>query len=119
MRYPETVIEYYEDGTKLVSYSGELGEVETETLYNADGSVASVTRYVYETFEDGNWKRITVYKDDVMICDTEYVMDEEMGWSRKFMETEYHEDGSKTVFEYDENEEVVSESRYDAAGNAI
>ena len=119
MRYPETVIAYYEDGTKLVSYSGELGEVETETLYNADGSVASVTRYVYETFEDGNWKRITVYKDDVMICDTEYVMDEEMGWSRKFMETEYHEDGSKTVFEYDENEEVVSEIRYDAAGNEI
>jgi len=32
---------------------------------------------------------------------------------------EYHDDGSKTVTEYDENDNVISETKYDAAGNIV
>lgn len=115
--YPENVIEYYEDGSRLVIFNGTNSEPETETLYNADGSVAWVRSYKYEYFEDGNWKRILVYQDDVLIRDTQYAMGEE--WSRKASVTEYHEDGTRTVWEYDENEEIVSEKNYDADGNEI
>lgn len=106
-RYPEVTIEYYEDGTKLVSKFGENTEVETETMYNADDTVAYVRTYIYETFEDGNWKSIKVYEDDELIKESEYAMDEEYGWSYKAKETVYHEDGT-TVYEYDKDGNVIS-----------
>ena len=118
-RYAETYIEYYEDGSKLVIFNGTNGEPETETLYNADGSVASVRSYLYEYFEDGNWKRIQVYQDDKLISDTEYVMDAENIFSLMATKTEYHEDGTKTVYQYDEYEDVASEKNYDVDGNEI
>ena len=43
MRFPKTSVNYYEDGTKLVTEYGETGEIETETLYDADGTVISVS----------------------------------------------------------------------------
>ena len=117
--YAETVIDYFEDGSKLVTFTGAHTQVETETWYNADGSVASVTSYAYEFFDDGNYKRIQVYEDDVLVTDTEYVMDAEGFFSMKSLKTEYHADGTKTVYEYDEYEEVISEKTYDAEGNEI
>lgn len=119
MRYPETIIDYFEDGTKLVTFNGSNGEPETETLYHADGTVNTVTRYVYETFEDGNWKQIQVYENDCLVRDTQYVQDEEFGFSMKSSMTEYHADGTYTVSEFDENEEVISETTFDANGNAL
>lgn len=118
-RYPENVIEYYDDGSKLVIFNGPNTEPETETMYDADGSVSSVRRYVYETFDNGNWKRIQVYQDDVLVLDTEYVMDADNSWSRKAAMTEYLDDGTKIIIEYDENEEIISQKQYDADGNEI
>lgn len=118
-RYPENVIEYYEDGSKLVRFNGTNTKPELETMYNADGSVSYVRRYVYETFENGNWKRIQVYQNDALLFDTEYVMDAENIWSRKAIMTEYLDDGTKIIFEYDENEEVIRQKQYDADGNEI
>lgn len=48
MRYPATIVEYYEDGSKLVTENGTDGNPEKETLYNADGTVESVTTYTDE-----------------------------------------------------------------------
>lgn len=118
-RYPQTVIEYYEYGSKLVTFNGTNTKPETETLYNADGSVSCVHRYSYEYFEDGNLMRIQVYQDDTLIRDTGYAMDADNMWSYKATETEYHEDGTRTVYSFNEYEEVISEKNYDANGSEI
>ena len=119
MRYAETIIEYYEDGTKLVQVNGENGELAMETLYNADSSEIYTRTYAYETFEDGNWKSIKVYQDDKLVQDTQYVMEEGEDWSHKDTETTYHEDGTYTVITFDASEEAVSEITFDANGNVI
>lgn len=117
-RYPEQTIEYYEDGTKQVSEYGKNTMVAREIFYNADGSVGYENTYVYETFEDGNWSRIQILKDGKLSVDQEYAVSED-GWSYKIKETEYFEDGSYSVTEYDEWDEVVSVTVYDTSGNVV
>jgi len=117
-RYPETMVEYYEDGTKLVSrYEGD-GMLAVETTYAADGSVEKELRYVYEYDDQGNWSSIQVYDGQRLFRDTRYALDED-GWSYKASETEYREDGGRTVKEFNEYDELVSQTDYDAAGNKI
>ena len=118
-RYPENEVEYYEDGSRLERFNGTNTEPELETVYNADGSVSHVRRYVYELFDNGNWKRIQVYQNEVLMFDTEYVMDAENIWSYKATMTEYLDDGTKIIFEYDENEELMNQTHYDASGNVL
>lgn len=118
MRFPETVIDYYEDGTKLVTDYGDDGEVAKETYYKADGTVEKEWTYTYETDSEGNWTSIKVYEGERLVKETEYALDAD-GWNYPVKETEYHEDGSKTVCEYNEYGELVSESQYDADGNLI
>ena len=115
-RYPEQIIEYYEDGTRLVSEYGNNTMVAKEIFYNADGSVGYENIYVYETFEDGNWSRIQILKDGKLSVDQEYAVSED-GWSYKVKETEYFEDSSYSVTEFNEWDEVLSVTMYDASGN--
>lgn len=117
-RCPGTVIDYYEDGTKLVSEYGENTEVATETYYRADGTVDRVLSYQYEYDKDGNPSSVKVYEDDRLASLMEYALDEE-GWSYKARMTEYNKDGSRIVCEYDEEEKLVKETKYDADGNEI
>lgn len=105
MRYPEMIIEYYEDGTRLEQAHGSNGEVETETTYNADGSVAQVLNYVYETYEDGNWKSIKVYDGEKLVNDKQYAQTEDGSYLET--ETVYNEDGSTTVITYDADGNVI------------
>ena len=116
MRFPETVIDYNEDGTKLVTVNGDNGEIAHEACYNADGTVEYELFYTYETDDEGNWKSIKVNDGERLITDTEYSLDAD-GMSYVAKVTEYNEDGSKTVCEYDENEELVKETRYNADGS--
>lgn len=51
MSFPENVIKYFEDGTKILSYYNADANLETETTYNADGTVASVRSYTYGILE--------------------------------------------------------------------
>ena len=118
-RYPENEIEYYEDGSRLERFNGTNTEPELETIYNADGSVSHIRRYEYELFDNGNWKRICVYQNDALLFDTEYIMDAENIWSRKSIMTEYLDDGTKIIFTFDEYEEIISQTHYDAEGNVI
>lgn len=125
-RYIEKEIDYYEDGTKLTTEYCVEGPVK-ETYYNADGSVDSVVTYTYELVDDdewnveehGEWNQIKVYKDGVLISETKHSVSAEGWWTYESQKIEYHKDGTKTVFEYDENDELVSETKYDAAGNVV
>lgn len=118
MRFPESVIDYFEDGSKLVTEYNDQGEVGKETSYNADGTVETALHYVYEYDAEGNRKRIQTYEGERLYLDSEYAISAD-GWSYMAKETEYHEDGSKTIREYNEDSELVSESEYDAEGNLI
>lgn len=118
MRFPEAVIDYWEDGTRIVTAYRDDGEVATETYYKADGTVEKEITYIYESDSEGNRTSIKAYESEHLIKESEYALDE-YGWSYKAKETEYYEDGSKTVYEYDEDGELVSETKYDAEGNEI
>ncbi len=118
MRFPLSVIDYNEDGSKLVTEYNDQGEVDKETSYKADGTVETALHFVYEYDAEGNRKRIQTYEGERLVKDSEYAVSAD-GWSYMAKETEYHEDGTKTVREYNENEELISESKYDAEGNLI
>lgn len=118
MRFPASVIDYYEDGSKLVTEYNDQGEVDKETSYKADGTVETALHYVYEYDAEGNRKRIQTYEGEQLVKDEEYAVSAD-GWSYMAKETEYHKDGTKTVREYNENDELINESKYDAEGNLI
>ena len=66
-RYPEIMLEYFADGTKLVSQFGENTEVAVETMYNADGSVAYVYTYAYEINDlDGQTVTVTDQNGEIV-----------------------------------------------------
>lgn len=118
MRYPEETVDYYEDGSKLVLRYGENGEVSSEIRYTPDGTAEYIHNYVYATDENGNWDFIEIYEWDNLISRTEYDVSAD-GWSYKSKVTEWNKDGSYKVSEYDENEELVSETAFDAQGKEI
>ena len=107
MRYPETVIEYYEDGTRLEQKFGSNGEVATETAYSAGGDVVEVLTYTYETDEDGNWKSIQVHNGDKLVIDKQYAQCSDGSGSYLETETVYNDDGTTTVTTYDEEGNVI------------
>lgn len=107
MRYPECIIEYYEDGTRLEQKYGSNGEIETETSYSANGDVVEVLTYTYETDEDGNWKSIQVHNGDKLVIDKQYAQCSDGSGSYLETETAYNEDGSTTVTTYDEEGNVI------------
>ena len=119
MRYPEVVIYYNEDGSKLVETNGTDGNVASEVGYLADGTVSFSRAYVREYDEEGQPLRVQTFENDRLISDEEYAIHSEYGWSYLAKCTEYQEDGGCTVSEYDENEALVSQTQYDAQGNVI
>ena len=107
MRYPECIIEYYEDGTRLEQKYGSTGEVETETTYGANGDVEEVLTYVYETYEDGDYKSTKVYNGDKLVLEKQYAECSDGVGTYLETETTYNEDGSTTVITYDEDGNVI------------
>ncbi|MBR4962044.1 MAG: hypothetical protein IKY52_14200 [Clostridia bacterium] len=52
MRFPASIIEYGEDGSKTVSVNGDYGEPVSVTRYDGAGNVTGSTAYTYEVDED-------------------------------------------------------------------
>ena len=117
VRYPEYVIEYQEDGSKLVMHYGKRSDLESEILYAADGSVLDETTYTYECDEKDNYLDTKTYKNGTLVIHREFAVNED-GWSNVKTETEYLEEGGKIVREYDEFGEQISETEYDTEGKA-
>ena len=99
MRYPETVIDYREDGTRLVTAYGDYGMTDSETEYAADDTVLTVITYQYEFDADGNVLHLQVFTDGTLTRDEVYAYDEN-GWTYLSVSTEYLEDGSYRVTTY-------------------
>ena len=118
VRYPEYVIDYLEDGSKFVMHYGERSDLMTESSYAADGSILQEISYFYEYDENDNRIDEKKYDGDRLIIHKEYGVNED-GWSCVEKETEYLENGGKVIREFNEVEEVTSETEYDAEGNVV
>lgn len=118
-RYPTTNVTYFEDGSKNVTVNGKYGLIKSTTTYAADGSVKSETVYEYEFFESGEKKSLKIIMNGKTVSEEFYEFNAD-GWMTYLKkEIHYFEDGSKTVIEYDENWNIVSQKQFDADGNEI
>jgi len=102
--------------------TNEYGDSMLSAFYNADGTLDFEFRNEYGYDENGFklWKK--QYLDGELYTEEEYVVEEdEYGdmQNRLSVSVEYFEDGTKTVCEYDEEENPVKGTDYDAEGNVI
>lgn len=109
---------YHEDGSKTVSDTDLEATWHTEITYDAAGNVVEELRYEYDQDEGGNATGSRGYKNGRLFTETQAITGPD-GESAGMLWIDYHEDGSKTVSELDENLELVKETVYDAAGNVI
>lgn len=83
--------------------------------YDADGKLLTETVYDYEYDSDGNLKKSKETIDGRLNCETEYTVSDGESIEAKY--TQYNEDGSYFINEYDGNGNVVKLIDYDAKGN--
>ena len=90
-------------------------------IYDADGNVTSTESWEYTYDDNGFITREKAYADGVLNTETVYkiVIEDDGMFSYPETVTTYNEDGSKTVCVYDENDELISETKYDASGNVV
>lgn len=110
-RYPENTVEYFENGTKMATFYGPDTEAARKTWYNAEGSVVHELTFTTEYTEEGYLNRILTYDGDTLVMESQYAINSD-GWTYLAMETEYRPDGTTMVREYDENEELISETEH-------
>jgi hypothetical protein len=105
-----TTVESFNVQGDVISNVYYLGEEQVEASY-----------YEYRYDEEGR----TIYKstsDDEMLLEEVFygVFEETDGWYTYMQKSViYNEDGTKSVTEYDENEDPISKTDYDAEGNVI
>lgn len=119
--YESKCTENYNDGMKIEATYNDRNDNLTRVIYDAEGNITASERWEY-TYDGDKTASVKEYSDDILITETvyKYVTDGD-GGTYGFPETvtTYNEDCSKTVCVYDENDEVVSETSYDASGNVI
>ena len=121
---------FNEDGSRVVERYDQNGDMVAEQtydaagalvsdyivkhIYNENGELTAIEKYdgetlaentVYEYNEDGVQTGERSYRNGVLV--KEYVFVVEDGWSYASSLIEYHEDGTQTVTEYDEDDMIV------------
>ena len=110
--------EYYGDGTYMIR-DGDLENTwSSEITYAADGSIINELRYEYLYDENGNSIGSKGYENGRLTTEYAAILDEN-GKSIGLTTTNYYEDGTKTVCEFDSQMELVSETTYNADGNPV
>ena len=99
----------------------QYGDSVLSVFYNAAGETEYESCSEYEYDEDGNRLSAKGYEDGRLAWESVYALSEdEFGaWSWEKTYTEYLEDGSRNVYEYDEEGRGISETGYDAEGEII
>lgn len=119
--YESQCTETYSDGTKIECTYNERGDALSRVCYDADGNVESSETWEYAYDDDGHKKTEVSYVDSKIWQEITYktVYGENETFTYPETIAEYDEDGSKTVSVYNENDEVVSETKYDPEGNVV
>ena len=122
--YLGKVTEFYHfTGIKQVHEYNVFGDMISSKSYNFGDELLSTYDYVYEYGENN----LVVYKKELFNgkLSGEFFYEvvpttEESNFENRLVKTiSYEEDGSKFVWEYDENEILIKETHYDAKGNII
>lgn len=112
----------YDDGAKEELMLDEQGSITSSISYDADGNASAheTWEFTYDE-ETGFSDSEKVYVDGVLVKEIRYkiVVGDDYATGYPETVTTYHEDGTKTVCVYDESENVLSETNYDAAGNVV
>jgi len=108
---------YHEDGSKTVADGDMEATWSSETTYDAAGNVVEELRYEYDQDENGEAVGSRGYKNGKLFVETKAITGAD--GTPGILWTEYNEDGTKTVTEYNESFDVVKETVYDADGTAI
>ena len=109
---------YHEDGTKTVHESDVEATWSTETHYAADGSVVEEIRYEYLRDENGEDIGTKGFRNGKLFQTVEVVKDEN-GETASILMTDYHEDGTRTVREYDDVFTLLQEVLLGTDGSVI
>lgn len=119
--YESKNVSIYADGKKTESEYDRFGGNITNVIYNAEGEIESSMAWDTEYNEDGSIIAQKYYVDGVLKSESVYKKLVSDDGYVNFPETvtEYGEDGGKTVTVYDENEEIISLTVYDADGNVV
>lgn len=119
--YESKITEYEEDGTKVICEYNPDEDMTKQTDFDANGNVILETRFEHEYGDNGKKTTTKTYENDVLTKEVEYTVYEddisEFLYESKI--TSYNSDGSKTVCEYNEDLEIVKETKYDVNGNVI
>lgn len=109
----------YADGSSYLYVHNEHGDQVKCIFREADGSIVYdlTCEFVYD--ENGYMLYSVTYDGERLLDEAEYkLIEDEYGtWSCPVLVTEYMEDGSYTVYEYDENGEELSAVAYNADGS--
>ena len=109
------------DGAVYISEFNEQGDQIAWICYDPDGNLMTEERYEYEYDDEGNTLAKKIYVSGALSQELLYTtVTDADGWmSYPGTVIDYFDDGSKTVTEYNENDEIISIMTYDAAGNEI
>lgn len=120
--YEAARTEVYADGTRIEMMLDEQGSIISNISYDADGTVTSNESWEFTYDEETGFTATEkAYADGVLLKEVIYKIVVEDDFSMGYPETvtTYNDDGSYTVCVYDESDEVLSETNYDAAGNVV
>ncbi len=120
--YERSSTDTYSDGAKIEAEYDRYGYTTSRVIYDVDGNITSSESWEYTYDENGFITVKKEYSDGVLGSEAYFkIVEEDDGGRFSYPEivTTYGEDGSRTVCVYDENNELVSETRYDADGNVI
>lgn len=112
-------IYYDSDGGKYIDIYDDFGRTVLEKEIDPDGNTVSQIEKEYTVDEIGRVILNKEFEDGVLSEETAY---EYEGLSDDWItrtETEYDSDGGKTVTQYNENYDTLSQIEYDAAGTVV
>lgn len=111
-------VEYVEDGAVTVTMHNENGDPILATTTAVDGSILSEAIFTYVYSETGDQLESRMFVDGVLAEEAIYHYDEELGFTG-LQRTIWHEDGSRTVEDYDDFFDLIRSTVYDADGNVV
>lgn len=116
-----TMTTYYEDGSKDHVEYDQWSNLSLWIVYDADGQIVSHQRNENTYDDEGNILYQKSYENDVLTSETEYTVVEHAYGSYAYpvKDTQYHEDGTRTITVYGEEYEVIEVLYVDADGNPV
>ena len=109
---------YHEDGTKTVTDNDLAATWSSEITYDAQGNVVEDIRYEYLYDDNGESVGSKGYRNGDLFVEVHNIVNED-GEATGLLWTDYNEDGSKTVKEYNAEFDLIKETVCDADGNVI